>query len=260
MPVRPIYGVGWLGRKDSNLRSGVQSPAPYHLATPQRAGGNPTPRSPPSAAAAAPRHPRGGGRRGGDLLAVDPEHLLLEVLAHLVVERMGDVLERPVLPLLAGHRHEQALGAVDDLDVGHHEAVVEDDGHERLELLVVYRDDLDVGDLHVARSFSSVDGPLSEPATGPRRPGTGRPTTSSPRGPGSPPRQEPAAPSPPAALHRTARSSLRHCPRGPRAGRRSASARPGRARPSLEGPAPLRGRPARDRWRGVGTHLLPPPL
>src|SRR5262249_51088177 len=28
---------GWLGREDSNLRSGIQSPAPYRLATPQAA-------------------------------------------------------------------------------------------------------------------------------------------------------------------------------------------------------------------------------
>src|SRR5215210_7151243 len=62
-------------------------------------------------------------RRGAaHLLAVHREHLLLQVLAHLVVERVCDVLERAVLALLARHRHEQALGAVDDLDVGHDEA------------------------------------------------------------------------------------------------------------------------------------------
>src|SRR5512134_1371095 len=36
LPTRLHRLPRWLGRKDSNLRSGVQSPAPYHLATPQR--------------------------------------------------------------------------------------------------------------------------------------------------------------------------------------------------------------------------------
>ena len=45
------------------------------------------------------------------LLPVHREHLLLEVLPHLVVQRMRDVLERPVLPLLARHRDEQPLRA-----------------------------------------------------------------------------------------------------------------------------------------------------
>src|SRR5438093_7162410 len=60
------------------------------------------------------------------LLPVDREHLLLQVLAHLVVERVRDVLERSVLSFLARHRHEQALRAMDDLDVGHDEALIKD--------------------------------------------------------------------------------------------------------------------------------------
>src|SRR3972149_3643000 len=78
----------WLGRKDSNLRSGVQSPAPYHLATPQRGllalgallrPGRLAPRR-------LRRRHRGGHRGGGgrararrDLLAVDAQDLLLPV-------------------------------------------------------------------------------------------------------------------------------------------------------------------------------------
>src|SRR5688572_20209271 len=88
----------------------------------------------------------------GDLLLVHREDLLLEVLAHLVVQRMCDVLERPVLPLLARHGNEQPLRSVDDLDVGHHERLVKHDRYERLELLVLHRDDLDVCDLHDVRS------------------------------------------------------------------------------------------------------------
>ena len=91
---------------------------------------------------------RGGCRVGRHLLPVHPQDLFLEVLTSLIVERMGDVLESPVLPLLAGHGDEEALRPVDDLDVRHDEAVVEDDRHESLQLLIVYRDDLDVGDLH----------------------------------------------------------------------------------------------------------------
>src|SRR5207244_1147966 len=72
-------------------------------------------------------------------------------------QRMRDVLERPVLPLLAGHRDEQPLRSVDDLDVRHDEALIEDDGYERLELFVIDRHDLDVCDLHVVRSFPGQD-------------------------------------------------------------------------------------------------------
>src|SRR5262245_5253690 len=45
----PAGLVGWLGREDSNLRSGIQSPAPYRLAPPQAA----RPVAPPPAASPA---------------------------------------------------------------------------------------------------------------------------------------------------------------------------------------------------------------
>src|SRR5207344_2143992 len=94
--------------------------------------------------------PRGSGRGRGrrHLLPVDPEDLLLEILPHLVVQGMSDVLERSVLALLARHRNEEALGSVDDLDVGHDEVAVEYDRDEGLELLIVHRNDLHVRDLH----------------------------------------------------------------------------------------------------------------
>src|SRR5207245_2009264 len=85
--------------------------------------------------AARSRAPGGGALRrrlSRHLLPVDGEHLLLKVLAHLVVERVRDVLERSVLSFLARHRHEEALRAMDDFDVGHDEALVEHDGHEGL--------------------------------------------------------------------------------------------------------------------------------
>ena len=97
-----------------------------------------------------PRHQ--AGRWRPDLLPVHGQDLVLEVLPHLVVQRVGDVLESAVLPLLARHRHEKPLRTMDDLDVRHDETLVEDDGNERLELLVVDRDDLDVRDLHGDRS------------------------------------------------------------------------------------------------------------
>ena len=114
-----------------------------------------------------------------DLLLIHRQHLLFEVLPHLVVERVRDVLERSVLALLARHRHEQALRTVDDLDVGHHEALIKHDRDEGLELLVVHRDDLDVRDLHVVRSFPgpnrerALPTAASEPRTFDNDPGRG---------------------------------------------------------------------------------------
>src|SRR6185436_947199 len=109
---------GWGGRIRT-FEYGIQSPAPYRLATPQRSRtsallrrvlGRLRGRCLRSAA--------GAGLVRADLLPIHGEDFLLQVLAHLVVERMRDVLEGPVLALLARHRDEQALGPVDDLDVG----------------------------------------------------------------------------------------------------------------------------------------------
>ena len=75
-------------------------------------------------------------------------------------------LNVPSLRFLRRHRDEQPLGSVDDLDVGHDEPLVEDDRDERLELLVVHRDDLDVRDLHGARSSPRPTAPRQRDSPG----------------------------------------------------------------------------------------------
>src|SRR5436189_83609 len=87
------------------------------------------------------------GRVSVELL-VAVENLLLDPPPRLVVQRVGDVPERPVLPLLARHRDEQTVGSLDDLDVADHEAVVEDHRDERFELLFLDGEDSDVRDVH----------------------------------------------------------------------------------------------------------------
>src|SRR5262249_61187096 len=58
--VLPAGLVGWLGREDSNLRSGIQSPAPYRLATPQAARPvAPPPAAPPAIESGGPAAPPG---------------------------------------------------------------------------------------------------------------------------------------------------------------------------------------------------------
>src|SRR6185295_16982023 len=82
-------------------------------------------------------------------LLVPREDPLLDAPPRLAVERMRDVAEGPVLPLLARHRDEQPGLSADDLDVADHEAVVDDDGDERLELLLIEGEHPDVGDPHL---------------------------------------------------------------------------------------------------------------
>src|SRR6187455_3476190 len=128
--LRGAYMLRWLGRKDSNLR--IRGPKPRALPLGHAPTGArdtlPLWRLARGLLGARGRCARRCRRRRGrlrHLLLVDREDLLLQVLPHLVVERMGDVLERPVLPLLAGHRDEQPLRPVDDLYVRHHETLVE---------------------------------------------------------------------------------------------------------------------------------------
>src|SRR5262245_45022326 len=85
---------------------------------------------------------------GSDDLAVLLDDPLFDLAPGLGVERMSDVAERPVLAPLARHGDEQSARALDDLDVAHHEAVVEDHGHERLELLFLDGKDSHLGDFH----------------------------------------------------------------------------------------------------------------
>src|SRR5258706_6353256 len=70
------------------------------------------------------------GGRVGELLLVLPHHRLGQVLAGLVVDRMGEILVLPVRPLAARHRPEQSRGPPDDLQTPDHERVVEGDAHE----------------------------------------------------------------------------------------------------------------------------------
>src|SRR5882672_5942336 len=92
-----------------------------------------------------------GGAAKGDRLPVAGQDLVFDFFPRLVVQRMGDVAERAVLPLLARHRNEQPVGAANDLDVADDKAVIDDDGNEGLELLLVDRKHPDVGDLHAQR-------------------------------------------------------------------------------------------------------------
>ena len=50
---------------------------------------------------------------------------------------MRDVLVRPVGQLARGHAEDQALAALDELHVANDEAVVESDGDESLQLIVL---------------------------------------------------------------------------------------------------------------------------
>src|SRR6185503_10458332 len=131
---RAAEPAGWLGRKDSNLRlrdSKSRALPLGHaptgsLALGSLARGRLFAGGRASLFALLVLFGRRSARRVSHLLAVDSEHLLFQVLPHLVVERVCDVLERPVLALLAGHGDEETLRPVDDLDVRHHEALIED--------------------------------------------------------------------------------------------------------------------------------------
>ena len=144
--------IGWGGRiRTSECR--LQRPVPYHLATPQdsrafvrigfRARAHRVLGPAESEFAVSRRRARvshGADSALGDDLAVLGDDLLFELAPRLVVQRMGDVAKRPVLPLLARHRDEQAVRALDDLDVADDETVVEDDRDEGLELVLVERE------------------------------------------------------------------------------------------------------------------------
>src|SRR5688572_22326760 len=187
-----------------------------------------------------------------DLLLVHREHLLFQVLPHLVVERMRDVLEGAVLALLARHRHEQALGTVDDLDVRDDEALIKHDRYEGLQLLVVHRDDLDVRDFHDGRSFPGPSRELSPPirATGPSACGTGRRSAC---GCGTPGNRLPAgrsAPGAPAGSRGRVRSTMTRCRRATSARHPPGPEYPGYDSPGRPGLALPPWRPARARWKG----------
>src|SRR4029079_15249813 len=83
------------------------------------------------------------------------EDLGLDHPSGLVVQGMGHVLELAVLLLAAGHADEQPVPALDGLDVVDHETMIEDDRPERLELLLLNRENLDLCDLHCALSPSA---------------------------------------------------------------------------------------------------------
>src|SRR5512133_1710388 len=94
------------------------------------------------------RRPVRAGGAPGDLALVLREDDALHPLPRLGVERVGDVLEGPVLSALCGHRDEQPGISVDDLEVPDHEAAVERDRDVGLELFLADREDADLGDLH----------------------------------------------------------------------------------------------------------------
>src|SRR5688572_81250 len=149
----------WLGREDSNLR--MLEPKSSVLPLDDA----------PTSPVGAPRHRsdredvRGGFRCPQMLLdrlrqiprlsqdfIIFRQNPVLYHLPRLVVQGMRDVPKRPVLALLAGHRDEQPAVPMDDLDVAHYEAVIEDDGDERFQLLLIHRKHSDVSDFHLLRS------------------------------------------------------------------------------------------------------------
>ena len=69
---------------------------------------------------------------------------------------MCDVLERPVLATLGGHRHEQSGIAVDHFQIAHDEACVESDGDVGLQPLLVHREDANLGDFHCRTPLAEV--------------------------------------------------------------------------------------------------------
>src|SRR5262249_46108731 len=75
--------------------------------------------------------------RLGELALVLAHHLLGQVLARHVVDRVGEVLVLAVGPLAARHGDEQPRIPTDDLEPADHERVVQRDAHERLQLFVV---------------------------------------------------------------------------------------------------------------------------
>ena len=70
---------------------------------------------------------------------------------------MGNVAERPVLPLFAGHGDEVSLVPADDLQVPYDETVLEGYGCISLQFVLVHREYLDVSDLHPAHLPFPVD-------------------------------------------------------------------------------------------------------
>src|SRR5262249_37414797 len=96
----------------------------------------------------------------GPAVGVARGAVLVELVAALVAVAGAQVVLAAALPaavrqLAAGHGHERPLGALDDLQVTHHEGVVERDRAEGLEALVVVFHELDpdFGDDHSCSPF-----------------------------------------------------------------------------------------------------------
>src|SRR4029079_9051235 len=99
------------------------------------------------------RRYRGSALQNALVLAQNPR---LHHAAGLLFYRVGHVLELTVLLAPAGHADEQAVLAVDDLDVVDHEAAVEHDRDEGLQLLFLHREHFDFSDFHVSSPSSEA--------------------------------------------------------------------------------------------------------
>src|SRR5262249_41570099 len=100
----------------------------------------------------------------GAALGVADRAVLVEAAAALVAEAAPQVVLRAAVRAAVGelprrHRDEEALGALDDLQVADHEHVIEGDAAKGLQPLVAGRVvfhelDADFGDLHSRYSFT----------------------------------------------------------------------------------------------------------
>ncbi len=112
----------------------------------------------PSSRPSQPSQPRGGTRPAPPRTRSYSPRTLSSIIRRVsLFSGMRHILELAVLLLAARHADEEAVPALDDLDVVDHEALVEDDRHERFELLLLNRKDLDLCDLHFA-SLSVIPG------------------------------------------------------------------------------------------------------
>jgi len=76
------------------------------------------------------------------------DNFFLKHPARLVIDRMSDILVGPILALLTWHRHKKPRGAVDDLEIADHKAVVKRDRNVSPKFILVDRKDPNLGDMH----------------------------------------------------------------------------------------------------------------
>src|SRR5262245_19256141 len=96
---------------------------------------------------------RSDGRRVGAAearrhLAVLLDHEILDLAPRLAVNWLGYIAESAVRPFFARHRNEQAVDALDDLDVTDDEAAVDDDRGEGFQFVLAHGEHSNFRDDH----------------------------------------------------------------------------------------------------------------